>query len=205
MPILLKFDGIIRNVSYDSRTRFTKLKTYHSNDFNINEVGTTGIVQFDEDTSIGYARWTSPKRTRTYPFPRVYNIYHLPRKVAIIPIIKDEGYKTNNDRINYITYSWMNLSNVYIILAWYESALKHPSKWGRITKQILNAGFVNERLTELRTYQQTALHWNTMHFERDFESVFRNAVTSSEKVAQKTGGVLVSSATHLADIGKIHR
>lgn len=37
--------------------------------------------------------------------------------MAIIPIIKDEGAGTqNNDRINFITFSWMNLLNIYIIL-----------------------------------------------------------------------------------------
>jgi hypothetical protein len=198
----LKFNGVIRNVSYDSRIRFKPLNTYTLDEFNINKSAPIGIIDFGDNTSVGYARWTSPKRTRTYPLPRVYSVYHLPKKVAIIPIIKDEGYQTNNDRINYITYSWMNLSNVYIILAWYENASKHSSKQGRITGQMLNADFVNDRLAELRTYQQTALHWNTMHFERDFEFVYRSAVTSYENIAQKTNAVIVSSAIHLAELNR---
>jgi hypothetical protein len=197
---ILKFDGVIRNVSYDSHIRFKPLATFNNDEFNINNAAATGIIRFDEDTSIGYARWTSPKRTRTYPLARVYSVYHVPKKVAIIPIIKDEG--NQNDRINYITYSWMNLSNVYIILAWNESASQHRFDNTRLSKQILNSAFINERLTELRTYQQTALHWNTMHFERDFEQVYRNAVESYAQIALKTGAKLISPATHLTELSR---
>lgn len=196
----LRFRGIIRNVSYDPRVRTSPLKQYPAGAFDINAAATTGIVTFDEDTSIGYARWTAPKRTRTYALTRTYNVYHLPKKAVVIPIIKDEGYQTNNDRINFITFSWMNLSNVYIILSWYDDASAHPKKPGRITRQRLNADFVRERFAELRTYQQTALHWNTMHFTRDFERVYRSAVHSYEQIAARADAVLVSSDVHLAQL-----
>jgi len=194
---ILRLDGVIRNVRYDPHTQSGKLKIYSQQDFDIHRAKTTGIIQFDDETSIGYARWTAPKRTRTGAMPRTYNVYHLPKKAVIIPIIKDEGYHTNNDRINYITFSWMNLSNVHIIMAWYQRASKHPSKPGRITRQKLNADFINERIEELRTYQQTALHWNTMHFERDFEQVYRHAVRSYADIAEQTGAKLVSPEVHL--------
>ena len=36
--------------------------------------------------------WVSPKRTRSYPYARVYDSLSFPgRKVTVIPIIKDEG------------------------------------------------------------------------------------------------------------------
>lgn len=198
----LLFEGVIKNVSYDPRTRSGKLNTYDFADFDINNAKKTGILRFDDETLIGYAQWTSPKRTRTYPLPRTYNIYHLPKKVVIIPIIKDEGQRTNNDRITYMTYSWMNLSNVYIILGWYETASRHKSRDGRITNQKLNATFINERLKELRTYQQTALHWNTEHFRRHFEYAYHQAVHRYEKIAHKTGAKLVSRDVHLEQLEK---
>ncbi len=198
----LNFRGIIRNVSYDPRLRPRSLQAYALDEFDVNRAKTTGIVQFDADTSLGYARWTAPKRTRTDALPRTYSVYHLPRKAVIIPAIKDEGYQTNNDHINFITYAWMNLANIYIILAWYEDAEAHPTKALRITQQTLNNHFVWERLAELRTYQQTALHWNTMHFERDFTTVFKNAAASYEAIGRKTGAQLIPSKLHLAELEK---
>jgi hypothetical protein len=198
MSQTIRFRGVVRNVTYDPRLRTGSLKTYPADEFDINAARANGIIQFDTDTTLGYARWTAPKRTRTGALPRVYNIYHLPKKVVVIPVIKDEGYQTNNDRINAITYSWMNLANVYIVLAWYERAKAHPRKYGRITRQNLHTNFVHARLAELRTYQQTALHWNTMHFERDFAHVYEQSVASYDRIAQETGAVLVPSAAHLA-------
>lgn len=192
------FEGVIRNVHYDPHTRIRKLKAYRIEDFDINQTATIGIIDFGENTLIGYARWKGTKRTRTNTLPGTYNVYHLPKKVVIIPIIKDEGYQANLDRINSITFSWMNLANVYIILTWYEDAVKHSTRDGRITRQTLNADFVNQRLAEIRTYQQTALHWNVHHFEQHFEYVYRKAVESYATIAQKTGARLVPAERHLA-------
>lgn len=72
---------------------------------------------------IGYSQWVSPRR---------------------VTIIKDEGINGDLDRINAITFSWMNLANVYIILAYYDSAVAHPSRPGKITKQKLDALFLDD-------------------------------------------------------------
>ncbi|MBD2571379.1 hypothetical protein [Anabaena lutea] len=98
--------------------------------------------------------------------------------------IKDEGAgTTNNDRINFITLSWMNLLNVYIILAWYEQADIVINSQDKITKQKFNDNYVKEKILEISQYQMTALHWNTTHFEKDFKNIYLNAVNSYENIA----------------------
>ncbi|HRF95744.1 MAG TPA: hypothetical protein PLZ51_11140, partial [Aggregatilineales bacterium] len=77
--------------------------------------------------------------------------------------MKDEGVNGDQDFISFITLSWMNLANVYIILAYYDDAIAHPKKIGKITKQRFDSNYIHDKLNEIIDYQQTALHWNIMH------------------------------------------
>lgn len=49
----------------------------------------------------------------------------------MIPVIKDEGNDTqNNERLGSMTLARMNLTDVYIILAWYEHAEPNLTRGG---------------------------------------------------------------------------
>lgn len=89
------FDATIKTLSYkpsNLKIKNSKLITYPASSFNIQNVKSTGLIDFGEDSKLAYAQWVTPKRTRSYPFARIYDIYHFSGKViAIIPIIKDEG------------------------------------------------------------------------------------------------------------------
>ncbi|MDE0553548.1 MAG: hypothetical protein OXI24_04990 [Candidatus Poribacteria bacterium] len=181
------------------------LHVYDIAQFDVNQVPTYGLIDFGTPgNNLAFSKWISPKRTRSYPFARIYNTYHLnTKKVTIIPIIKDEGAGTqNNDRINFITFSWMNLLNIYIVLAWYEDAERKPGTTDRITNQILNVESVREKLMEISQYQMTALHWNTTHFEKDFESIYLNAVDGYRKISQKENVAVHSPKNHLRTLEK---
>jgi len=91
----------------------------------------------------------------------------------------------------------MNLLNVFVILAWYEDAKPHAVRDGKIAGQLLLPDYVRDRLLEINSYQQTALHWNLMHFGRDFEQVYRQAVDSYQRISQKLGVPVHSKADHL--------
>ncbi|MDR1451303.1 MAG: hypothetical protein LBI57_03100 [Helicobacteraceae bacterium] len=43
------------------------------------------------------SKWVSPKRTRSYPYERVYNSLNYAKKIAVIPIVKDEGKDGDRD------------------------------------------------------------------------------------------------------------
>ncbi len=196
----LYLKGFVRDVKYNPCLNPTKYESYSISDFDVNAVKAYGLINLGTlENNLAFSKWVSPKRTRTYPFARIYNTYHLnSKKVTIIPIIKDEGAGTqNNDRINFITFSWMNLLNIYIILAYYEKAERKTGTTDRITNQILNAESVNNKLVEVSSHQASALHWNTNHFMADFEKVYLNAVESYEKIALAERVAMHASQDHL--------
>ena len=202
-PISLK--GFIRDARYIPYLNPEKFEAYDIAQFDVNQVRAYGLINLGTSgNNLAFSKWVSPKRTRSYPFARIYNTFHFnTKKVTIIPIIKDEGAGTqNNDRINFITFSWMNLLNIYIILAWYEDAERKPGTADRITNQILNVESVREKLIEVSRYQMTALHWNTTHFEKNFESIYLNAVDGYKKISQEKDVAVHSPRNHLKTLEK---
>ena len=199
MPTLY-LTGFIRDATYTPYLNPSKFSEYNISQFDVNQAQAYGLINLGmPGNNLAFSKWVTPKRTRSYPFARIYNTFHLnTKKVTIIPIIKDEGAGTqNNDRINFITFSWMNLLNIYIILAWYEDAERKPNTTDRITNQILNGESVREKLLEVSRYQMTALHWNTTHFEKDFESIYLNAVAGYKKISQEKNVAVHNPKNHL--------
>lgn len=197
---MMILEGVIRNVVYQPMfKRSVESGEYDLASFDVNTAKSFGRIVLDEQgNSIAYAKWVSPKRTRSYPLARLYSIYHAQSKrIAIIPIMKDEGIGGDNDRINFMTLSWMNLANIYIILAYYETAQKHATRANKITNQKLSPFHVQALLQEIAHYQQTALHWNIMHFERDFESIYIKAIDAYQAISTKTQTPLHASSDHL--------
>src|SRR3990167_3862298 len=69
-----------------------KLRAYDFRSFNVNKSASIGQVIFNPTNRIAFSKWVTPKRTRSYPFARIYDTYHHGGKVVtIIPVIKDEG------------------------------------------------------------------------------------------------------------------
>lgn len=189
---VLQLQGYAKDITYTPKLS-PILNSYPLENFNINDASPSGIVTFGQDDQIAYSQWVSPKRTRSYPFARIYNRYHLnTKRVTIIPIIKDEGAKGDMDRINFITFSWMSLLNIYIILAWYESAIPNPRNPNKITEQKFNNAYIKAQIEQLSRYQVSALHWNTTHFTQNFEPVLNQAIHSYAQISQQTGVVLHS-------------
>ena len=197
---IIEFKGFIRDIIYDPQLT-AELNEISINDFNVNTCPSYGIISLDEHNKIAYSKWISPKRTRSYPFARVYNTLGTNfEKITIIPIIKDEGAdSSNNDRINAITFSWMNLLNIYIILSWYKNADKTEKrgKSNLITNQTMNNEHIIKKIKEIKKYKMTALHWNTTHFENEFEEIYKNAVNSYLKISKSKNVKLHSFKKHL--------
>ena len=196
--------GFIPDVRYKTFLEKKNLKVYDITEFNVNNVDSSGLITLEAKCNcLAYSKWRGPKRSRTYPFVRVYDTYSLnTKRIAIIPIIKDEGKDGDNDRINSITFSWMSLINVYIILAWYEDAERKTDDEEKIDNKLLNAEYVREKLIEISEYQATALHWNTTHFKEDFERIFLNAVASYDRISQTVNVELHKTQDHLKTLEK---
>lgn len=186
---VLHFTGFIKGVTYT--TCFAeKLKEIDLDSFDVNKVKSYGIIK-SPITEVAYSRWVSPKRTRSYPFARIYNTYNSSKIITIIPVIKDEGQDGDLDKIQYSTISWMNLLNIYIVLAYYQTADK-SSKNGQSHKhKLTNQKFDNElvkyQINEILSYRQSALHWNKKIFEERFVEIFEKALDAYDDISQKTG------------------
>lgn len=154
MNISAKITGIIYKVICTD-----DLKELNFRDFNINAAPTCFLLT-DKQYNYGISKWVSPKRTRSYPFERVYNTLNIPKRITIIPIIKDEGSKGDRDFIQWDTVSLMSLLDVYVILAYYNNAVIHPSRKNKITKQEFDNKYIKSKILEISNYHSSALHWN---------------------------------------------
>jgi hypothetical protein len=104
------------------------------------------------------------------------------------------------DRIQYSTISWMNLLNIYIVLAYYDTASKNnrplQSERNKITNQQFNAEAVNEQLVKISQYKQSALHWNRTLIEDNFVEIYKLALDSYERISRETGAKVHGRNTH---------
>ncbi|MFN4032609.1 MAG: hypothetical protein ACK4ME_03155 [Fimbriimonadales bacterium] len=186
---VVRLQGSIQSLCF--RGQPAALATYDLSDFDINKAYPACKLRLDNSAEIALSKWTGPKRTRTYPLAKVYDTYsHCGKVVTVIPILKDEGVgerknDTNLDRINFVTFSWMNLMGVYIILAWYSDATRKDDY--RITNQKFDNDYVREKIREIAYYKMDAHHWNQEHFTHKFVEVYEKALLSYESIEKRLG------------------
>jgi hypothetical protein len=112
-------------------------------------------------------------------------------RLTVIPILKDEGFDGDLDRIQYSTISWMNLLNVYIVLAYYDKAVKNarPLQFvkNKITSQEFNVDSVNDQIMKISEYKLSALHWNRTLIEDHFVDIYQSALDSYARISKTTG------------------
>ncbi len=87
------------------------LKTFSIDDLEtvINH-NTAFILNFAKDVQLALSWWVSAKRTRSYPYARVYDMLGFQgKKVTIIPFMKDEGREGDRDYLQKDTISLMSL------------------------------------------------------------------------------------------------
>lgn len=113
------------------------------------------------DRTIALSRWVSAKRTRSYPYARVYDTLGFPgKRITIIPIMKDEGIEGDRDFLQWDTISLMSLLGIYVIIAFYIDAENSSRYRGKITKQKFDISQLRGQIEDILYYQSDALHWN---------------------------------------------
>lgn len=160
-----------------------KLQEYSFSDFNINNASPYCIVKF-ENFTCGLSKWVSPKRTRSYPYERVYNTLGTGKRITVIPVIKDEGKNGDRDFIQWDTVSLMSLLDVFVIFAYYNDAEKHKSKQNKITNQKFDNEFVKQKIIEIKNYHSSALHWNLKEIEH-IPSVIDKSLKSYKLIGEQ--------------------
>jgi hypothetical protein len=116
-----------------------------------------------DDYKVAVCKWVSPKRTRSYPYARVYDILaqDTSKKAVVIPVIKDEGSFGDRDFLQWDTISLLSLLGVYFVPAYYCSAERKLLKGKpKLTNQRFDTEYVIRKLRELVHYKGDALHWN---------------------------------------------
>lgn len=175
--------GKIKGIKY-SICLSDDLKQIEFKNFDINDAPATCLLT-NKKTTLAVSKWVSPKRTRSYPFERVYNSLTTSKKITVIPILKDEGARGDRDFIQWDTVSLMSLLDVFIIFAYYDKAEVNPRNKLKITNQQFNNDYVIAKIREIEAYHSSALHWNLNELKSNFHTVIDRA-KSAYKIIQKT-------------------
>ncbi|MEM7817464.1 MAG: hypothetical protein QXL81_01475, partial [Candidatus Aenigmatarchaeota archaeon] len=134
---------------------------------------------------LAVSHWVSAKRTRSYPYARVYDsLAFAGKKVTIIPILKDEGFGGDRDYLQWDTISLMSLIGVYVIVSYYASASPNPRFSDKITEQRFDSSQIKEQLHALLSYQSDALHWNLLQVDKAHE-LLHKALDAYDKISKK--------------------
>ncbi len=173
--------------------KYKPLLCRESNHFKFKELETalskgeaTFFLDIDKQNQLAVSWWVSAKRTRSYPYARVYDSYGFSgKKVTIIPIFKDEGAGGDRDFLQWDTLSLMSLLKVYVIIAYYKTASKSARFENKITKQRFDIDYINSQITELLKYQDDALHWNLDQISK-INVIGNRAIRSYEAISKKT-------------------
>jgi len=173
--------------------KYTPLLCRELNTFNFIELDkalltdATFILKIDDKNQIALSWWVSAKRTRSYPYARVYDsLSFAGRKVTIIPIVKDEGKDGDRDFLQWDTISLMSLLGVYVIIAYYNDATQSSRYDKKITEQRFNIDSIKSQIKKLLSYQSDALHWNLSQIDNIAE-IGKKALDSYDKISQKVG------------------
>jgi len=119
------------------------------------------FLDFNRRGMIAISRWVSSKRTRSYPYARVYNTLSFTgKKVTVIPIMKDEGKDGDRDYLQWDTICLMSLLGVYVIIEYYCHAERSKKYRNKITHQQFDYDHLNLQFNNLLDYHSDALHWN---------------------------------------------
>jgi hypothetical protein len=160
-----------------------EIREIEAGEFDINDVPTACVIN-DGKHSFAVSKWVSPKRTRSYPYERVYNTLNTSKKITVIPIVKDEGARGDRDFIQWDTISLMSLLDVYVIFGYFHKAEKKGEK---ISFQRFDNKYVMGKIKENEEYHSSALHWNLDEMKRNFQNILSKVVSSYGEIEKTTG------------------
>lgn len=137
--------------------------------------------------SIAVSWWVSPKRTRSYPYVRVYDtLYFSGKKLTVIPLVKDEGADGDRDFIQWDTIALMSLLGIHVIIAYYHSADKSQNYKNKITDQKFDMDYLVAEIQTLDNYQSGAIHWNIEQIGK-IDQIADRAIASYKSISDCLG------------------
>lgn len=179
-----EISGSIERIKYkqfvNDNLRESKLENFDINN-------STGAFLLNNGVeTIAVSRWISPKRTRSYPYERVYDTLAFNgKKVTIIPVVKDEGLGGQRDFLQWDTIALMSLLDVRVVLACYDSAEKNTKRNDQITKQNFDNVYITSRLNEIFAFQGTPREWNERE-AKQLKAMFEKSKLAYAKISKET-------------------
>ncbi len=191
MDVLAKITGI-KYSPYLCR----ELKVYDISDIDsaLSKDGSF-LLNVDGKNQVALSWWVSAKRTRSYPYARVYDTLKFQgKKITIIPIFKDEGKEGDRDFLQWDTISLMSLLGIYVIIGYYKTAEKSQRYRHKITNQRFDVQYIKEKIKNILSYQSDALHWNLTQIE-EISEIGKKALSCYEEISNKTGVEMHSTSS----------
>jgi hypothetical protein len=179
-----EISGSIERINYKQFVN-DKLRESKLENFDINK--STGAFLLNNGVEIiAVSRWISPKRTRSYPYERVYDTLAFSgKKVTIIPVVKDEGLGGARDFLQWDTIALMSLLDVRVVLAYYDSAEKNTKRNDQITKQNFDNVYISSRLNEVFDFKGTTREWNERE-SKQLKAMFEKSKLAYAKISKDT-------------------
>ena len=161
----------------------SKLKTFEFKEFkNAFQIGSF-ILRYNAN-NFAISWWVSPKRTRSYPYARIYDTLNFSgKRVTIIPIVKDEGFDGDRDYLQWDTISLMSLLGIYVIISYYKIARKNENYDNKITNQEFDISYVKSEIRKLSSYQSDALHWNLKQID-NIKKLAKKALDNYNRISK---------------------
>jgi len=180
----------LQEVTYEPRIP-VELESYTAGDLLAGNLKSKGAFLLDcNGNKFAVSQWLSPKRTRTFPYARVYDTLRMKNRVTLIPFCKDEGADGDRDFLQWDTVSLMSVLNVYVIPCYYVEAEKTTrpgqTRKNKITKQVMDYQHVHKKICELSNYHSSALHWNLLQMDQ-LSEIARLTLDSYREIARRTG------------------
>ncbi len=179
----------ISQINYKTFLHRQNLNTYELDNLQKALAGRSSVFILDVDnfSKVAVSYWVTPKRTRSYPFSRVYDTLGFNgKRLTIIPVFKDEGKDGDRDYLQWDTVALMSLLSINVILGFYVDAIKNPRYDHKITRQRHNTDYLKSKILSLLEHQWDALHWNIKQIEQ-IEVITLQALNSYDKITKKTG------------------
>jgi hypothetical protein len=142
-------------------------------------------LETNKENKVAISWWVLAKRTRSYPYARVYDTLGFSgKKITIIPIVKDEGKEGDRDFLQWDTVSLMSLLGIYVIIAYYNEAEPSKRYKNKITNQRFDINYLKEQIKEILSYQSDALHWNIHHID-NVGQIGQKALEAYDKISKE--------------------
>ena len=152
------------------------------------------ILNASANSGVAVSWWVSAKRTRSYPYARVYDTLGFPgKKITVIPVFKDEGAGGDRDFLQWDTVSLMSLLGVYAIIAYYADAERNPRYPDKITNQTFDIPYIGDKVEEILSYQSDPLHWNLRQVG-EIAQIAHTALESYGEISNRLGVEMHSRA-----------